>query len=123
MGRAELLAKDDRELIEAVFVRGQSSESVARMMGVRPREVRRRLYSLARRLASRRFLNAARALPYLRPADADLARLRFCQGVTQRQLCRQMGLSSYTLRRRLDKIGAEIETIRRVARSESLHRR
>jgi len=114
MGRASLLSPADRDLIEAVFVRYQGTRSVARLMGVTTRTVRRRAYRLARRLASRRFLAAARALPYLESDDAVLARMRFCAAVPCRVLCGRYDLSAHALRRRLDRVSAQIATISRL---------
>lgn len=115
MGRAELLAVEDRDLIEAILIRGQSTGSVARMIGLTPRIVRSRVYRLGRRLTSQQFLDTARALRYLSAPDALLARLRFCQGATQRQLSHRLGLSCHVLRRRLDHISAQVATIRRLS--------
>ena len=117
MGRAELCAKVDRDLIEAVLVMGQPTASVAGMMGTTPRVVRRRLHRLGRRLTSRKFLDAARTLPYLLPHDADLARMAVCEGMSQRQMCRKLGVPSYVLRRSLDMLDAQIKTIRRLDRA------
>lgn len=120
-GRIELLAPADRELLEAVLIRGQSATSLARIMGVRPRTLRDRVRRLSRRVASRRFLDAARAMSYLPDEDAELARLYYCQGLSQRALAERLGVTSHSLRRRLDRIAAEIATIRRMHRSRSLH--
>ncbi len=108
MGRAEFLRPEDRLLIEAVLVRGQPTKSVARMMGVTPRTVRLRVRRLGCRLASRRFLNAVRTLRYLESRDVELARLHFCGGMSHRELSSQLGLSVHKVRRRLDKISAQI---------------
>lgn len=115
MGRAELLAVEDRDLIEAVLIRGQTASSVARLMGWTPKRVRGRVKRLLRRMNSRAFLDAARALPYLAPADAALARLHFCQGLAHRKLCVRLGLTVHAMRRRLDRVSAQIETIARLA--------
>ena len=120
MGRAALLAREDRDLIEAIFVRRQTARSLGRLMGLSPKVIRQRTRRLSSRLASRRFVNAARTLPYLAPDDAKLARLHFCQGLNQRQLSLHLGLSTHVLRRRLDRISAQIDTIRRVRHPELL---
>lgn len=116
MARAELLAQEDRDLVEAIFVRGQSAKSVARMVDVDVRLLRQRVNRLARRMASRRFLNAARSLPYLARPDAMLARLRFCEGRTIRQLQARLEVSEHVLRRWLDHVTAQIATIRQFAK-------
>jgi len=111
MARAELLAQKDRELIRAVMVSGMTMAAVARLTGMNERTVRYRVRRLGRKLASRRFLNAARSLPYLSEADARIARFHYCEGLSGRRLARQEGMSFHLLRRRLDRIRAEIDTI------------
>jgi len=120
MGRAELLGEADKALLEAVIARGQSAASVARMMGVSPRVVRGRVRRLTGRVISRRFLDAARALPYLLPEDARLAQMRFCQGATHRQLCQRFNVTWHCLRRRLDRIAAQVETVRRLTQRHQM---
>jgi len=116
MGRAELLGTGDRDLVEAVALSGQSTQAIARMLGITARVARSRVRRVMRRLNSREFLDAARALAYLPAEDANLARLRFCEGATYRALCARLGLTYHELRRRLDRISAQIETIRRMSR-------
>jgi len=115
--RAELLSPEDRELIQAVFVRGQTARSLAVMAGLSSRAISNRVKRLADRMASREFINAARALPYLEPSDATLASLRFCAGLSERKLADKTGLSPYTIRRRLDRISAQIAMINRIRRT------
>lgn len=117
LGRAELLRDADRELLEAVLGRGQSAASVARMMGAPPRTVQSRVRRLTRRLTSRSFLKAARALPFLSVQDAALARMRYCQGATYDELCREFKLTLHRVRRNLDRIAAQVETIDRISRT------
>jgi len=111
MGRAELLQPEERELLEAVLVDGQRVRSVAGMMGVTPRSLRSRIHKIVCRLTSRSFLNAGRAMPYLSGRDREVARMRFCEGISQRRISRKLGMTEHALRRRLDRISAQIETI------------
>jgi len=115
MGRAQLLSDRDRDLVRAVMVHGQPAQSVARLTGRSARTVRSRVSRLARRMTSRAFLDAARALPYLEPGDALLARLAYCQQLSHRRLCLELMLTRHTLRRRLDRLAAQIQTIRRMS--------
>ena len=121
--RAELLPRADRDLIEAVLIHGHPTRSLARMMGTTPRAVRDRARRLARRLVSKRFLYVARALPYLSPQDSELAKRYFCQGATHRQLCGEVGMTLHALRRRLDRIAAQVETVRRLNASSRMMQR
>jgi len=117
--RAELLGREDRELLEAVFARGQTLVSIARMTGVSSRRVSNRLRRITRRLTSREFLDAARALGYLSREDAALASLRFCQGLSSRKMAAKLEMSAHVLRRRLDRISAQIEIIGRLQRGST----
>ncbi|MBI5722411.1 MAG: hypothetical protein HZA50_00490 [Planctomycetes bacterium] len=116
-GRMELLEPKDKELLEAVIINGQPTRLIASLMNKSPQHIRNRVYRLSRRLASRRFLDAARAMPYLSPADAQLAKLHFCQGVAQRQLARQTGMTIHAVRRSLDRLAAAIATIRSMSKT------
>ena len=116
-GRAELLAPEDRELVQAIVVNGQTATSVAAIAGLSARTVINRVKKLAARMASRTFLDAARAMPYLDQADAGLAALKFCSGLSDRKIAERTGLSAHAVRRRLDKIGAQIAMINRIRRA------
>jgi len=119
LSRAELLAPVDRDLIEAVFIRGQSTRSLARLMGLTPRGVRDRVNRLTRRMGSRKFIDAARSLPYLSAEDAEIAKLRFCQGVRLRGLREKFDVTEHAIRRRLDRVEAEIRAINRMTRKSA----
>ena len=72
------------------------------------------------RLNSSRFLDAARAMPYLSSEDAELAKLWFCQELTQRQLCAKLSATCHWVRKRLEQVGAQIAIIHRMSRSKAL---
>ncbi len=120
MGRAELCSPEDRDLIDAILIRGQSTQSAARMMKTTPRVVRRRVHRLSGHLTSRKFLNAARAIPYLPKEDAGLARMAFCECLSQRKLAKKLGISCHAVRRKLDMLSARIETIRYLSKARKL---
>ena len=111
--RIQLLAAGDQLMIEAVLLNCQSATTVARLMRLSDRSVRYRLQMLAKRMASRTFLIVARGLNYLPRRDAELARLRFCAGVSVQQLCARTGLSEFQLRQRLDVLLAQCEALGR----------
>jgi DNA-directed RNA polymerase specialized sigma24 family protein len=113
LGRSAFLGQEDRDLIEAVLVRGQPAALVARMTGTTAKAVRRRVHRISRRLSSRKFLDTVRALPYLPEEESLLARLFFCRGVPQRQIAQQMNITEHALRRRLDRLAAQITAITR----------
>ncbi len=116
-GRAEFLTQDERDLVEAVILKGQPVKTVARMVNQPARTVRRRLHKITRRLASTRFLGALRAMPYLEPEDAYLATRWYCQDASQARLAQESGLTIHVLRRRLDQIAAQIAILDRQRRA------
>jgi DNA-directed RNA polymerase specialized sigma24 family protein len=87
------------------------------MIGASPRTIQSRVRRLTRRLTSRSFLDAARAMSLLSPQDAALARMRYCQGATYDQLCQELCLTLHQVRRNLDRIAAQVETIGRMSRT------
>ncbi len=111
--RAQLLSPIDREIVIAVLVRGQSAAAVGRIVGTDRSTLRRRVLKISRRITSRKFITAARAMPYLEREDAKIARLRYCEGATVASIGRQIGQASYYIRRRLDKIAAQMEVVGR----------
>ena len=121
-GRAQLLEPADRDLVEVVLIRGEPAALMARIQGASPKRVRARVRQLGRRLASRRFVDAARALAYLDAPDAELARLRFCGGLGLKALSGRLGRPVHQLRRRLDRIAAQIAVIHRIGRPSGLDR-
>ncbi|HAU36374.1 MAG TPA: hypothetical protein DCX07_01485 [Phycisphaerales bacterium] len=121
LNRARMLPRDERELVVAFFVHGQSVKSLASLVGRPTGTVRSRLWRLARRLASQKFLDVMRALPYLSPEDAALARMRYGQNLPRRVLCSRLGIKRYALTRRLVNLNAQVQALRRV-RNPSLVR-
>ena len=117
--RAELLDRADKDLLEAVMIRGQSATAVARLMGADPRLVRKRVLRVVRRISERLFLRTARVLDFLPPQEARLARMRFCQGLTYREIYRKLGDKPSAVRKRLDRLDAQIDTIERVRQSSA----
>ncbi len=111
LGRAAFLIQEDRDLIEAVLVRNQPTALVARLLNLTPKVVRQRVHRISRRLSSRLFLDTIRALPYLPEEETQLARLYFCCGIPQRKLARELRITEYILRRRLDRLSAQITAI------------
>ena len=97
--RAALLGEDDRDLLLAVWSYQQPTRMVAHLCGASPRAVRHRIRVLLDRLHSQRFLAAARSLRFLNDAQAELARLHFCQGLSVRRSSEAMGISYHRARR------------------------
>lgn len=111
MGRAELLAREDRDILQAVIVDGQPASRLARLMDISASQLRKRVHRLCRRLASPEFLTVARSLRFLPHNERLLARQYFCEGLSQRDLAAATGESLHTIRRRLDRVRAKIAAL------------
>lgn len=98
-GRSELLGRRDRDLLRAVWLDGMPASRVAELVGVTPRQVCYRVGRLMEHIQSDRFLAAARVLPRLRGKHAMVARLAFCQGISERAVARMMATSYHRVRR------------------------
>ncbi len=70
--RAELLPPADRDLLLAVWIYQQPTGMVARMRGLSPAAVRRRIRILIHRLHSQEFIGAARAMRLLSDVSVSL---------------------------------------------------
>ena len=112
MGRIEMLPDQDRALMEAVLVRGASAEVAARMVGAKSCVIRARVRRLSRRISSYDFVEVVRSLPYLHADDALMARLFYCEGLSQRRIGWRLGLSPHLVRRRLDRVRGQVATMR-----------
>ena len=113
IARAELLAPRDRALVEAVMLNHQSAEEIGRIAGINPRTVRYRVHKLTRRLASQKFLDAARLLLYLNPREAEVVRRYYCQGQSLRMVASDMGMTLHQVRREIDRLHGEMAYHRR----------
>lgn len=120
-GRIALLLPAEQDLVRAILIHRQTYEAVGRLTGLGPNAVRGRYSRILRRMSSKGFLQAARALPYLAGDSADLAKAFFCQAQTYRQLCQRLNLSYHALRKRLERARVEIQVLDRIG-AEGLQR-
>lgn len=107
--RADLLSPEDRALIHAIYEDGRSGEEVARLIGVSPRALRRRLARLVERVRSARFLFVGSRLygwPMTRRRVAAAVVLR---GMSVRRAAAELGVSTYAVRVHLQAIDAMLE--------------
>lgn len=113
--RIQFLNQDDRDLMDAVMLRGVSITVISRMCGVDPQVLRRRVRRLLKRIRSREFVEVIRSLAYLEPADQRVGRMKYCWGYSYRKLCAELSITMHQLRRRLDKLDASIKVINRIS--------
>jgi hypothetical protein len=111
LSRSQLLEESDQALFKAIFIYKQNAEIVSKLTGLKGHWIRRRARHLAGVVTSKVFVDAMRAMPHMTPADAELARLHYCQGLTVAQIARRLDLTRYQIRRRLDRVRGLIATI------------
>jgi len=112
--RIRYLDRSDRDLLRAVIINNQSIKLVARLLHSNYHFTWRRVLTLIRRINSHAFTRTIRALPFLEPDDARLARLFYCHCLPMQELADAMSVSKYVLRRRLDNLEARIRVIDRI---------
>lgn len=111
LDRIHMLSQQDAEMMEAILVRGASAASVARLMQVDERSIRKRVAALARRLGSPPILEVARAMPHLGIRDQKLAVLNCCQRVSIAEIARRSGKSQWAVRKALSRVRAKIDAV------------
>ena len=121
--RAQLLPSTDRDLLLAVWMHHQPTRMIARMCRRSPRAVRRRVRTLIDRLHSERFVGAARAMRFLNPQQAELARLHLCHGLSVRSAGRAMGVGYHRARRLATEVEGVIRGLKAVANEQIAPRR
>lgn len=104
--RAHWLDPDDRELILAMFDRGQSAASIASIHQSNPRMVRRRLRQLITRLNDPRVAYVVAHQGHWGRTRQRVARDLFIRGFTMRQVSERLGVSLHCVRKHRDAIEA-----------------
>jgi len=99
--RARLLDDDDRQLLLASLDRGLTTRQLARLLGLHPSSVARRLQALRRRLCDRRVVALIDAAQALEPVDRQIGLGTFLRGQTIARLATETGLSEPRVRQRL----------------------
>ena len=103
--RAEFLDSTDRALLEAVFDKGITAAEIARTIGERPANMRRRVRKLVERLGSNPYQFVMRQLENWPPCQRRVGESVFLKGLSHREASQQLGMS-------LHKVRLEVERIR-----------
>ncbi|MFG0247108.1 MAG: hypothetical protein ACF8MF_13755 [Phycisphaerales bacterium JB052] len=104
--RAHWLEQEDRELILAVFDRGQSAVSIAKMKHLPVRHVRKQIRHLVDRLNDPRVAYVVAHHNSWNPTMQAIGHELFVQGRTMREVCKDLGLSLHCVRKNRDAIEA-----------------
>ena len=101
---AEHLDERDRLLVEQVYRHGLPAAEVARLLGVRPRTMQRRLARLVERMIDPMYRFVAAHLDLIPEAARAPAKRHFLQGQSQRDVARRLGITLHQVRQHIDAV-------------------
>ena len=102
LSRAEYLARPDRTLILAVYEDNRRISHLARMMGLHPRSLRRRIRRLIERMMSPKFAFVAARRDQWSATQRRVATACVLHGLSIKAASEQLKLSHYTVRKHCD---------------------
>jgi DNA-directed RNA polymerase specialized sigma24 family protein len=98
VARSEWLPQDEQALVRAVFRNGQSAAQVARLMGVEPRRVRRRVHRIVKRVMAPTFVLVVQQREQWSGTRRRVAEACFVRGLSIREASIELGVSLHTVR-------------------------
>lgn len=107
--RASHLDPLDHILLMAVLDRGMPTAELAKLLGVPPRRLRRRIAMLCKHLASPRFVAAMRVLPHLSERQGEAVRLHVLRNHSLREIARQWKTTVHFVRMKVVQAQAVIQ--------------
>jgi DNA-directed RNA polymerase specialized sigma24 family protein len=102
ISRAEYLTGPDRTLVLAVYEDNRRMSDLARMMGIHPRSLRRRVRRLIERMMSPKFAFVASRRDQWASTQRRVATACVLHGLSIRAAADQLKLSHYTVRKHCD---------------------
>ncbi len=120
--RAHWLKQEDRELILAMFDRGQSAVSIARMKHIPVRHVRKQIRHLVARLNDPRVAYVMAHNNSWNPTMQAIGQGLFIHGRTMRDLSKELGISLHCVRKNRDAIEAMTQARQRAHPSRAWQR-
>lgn len=99
VSRAGWLRTDERGMVNAIFERGQSTVELAGMIGVRPREVRRRMHRIVKRTQDPLFVFVALNRAAWPDGMRRVATACVLHGRPLREAAHELGMSYHEVRR------------------------
>ncbi len=105
-GRLELLSGEDRVLMEMYLKNGNSFRQLARLLGVNPATVGRRVHKLCRRLTEGGYVACLRNRSRFSAMELKIAKDYFLTGLSIRRIALRRRCSRHSIRRTLRKAEA-----------------
>jgi transposase-like protein len=96
--RADLLGNEDRTLLRLHLDHGSSYRQIARLMGVRPTTVARRIRRITKRLLDDTYPACRRHRTCFSPLQLAVIRDFFARGMTMRNISRKHHITYYRVR-------------------------
>ncbi|MBN2128356.1 MAG: hypothetical protein JW741_02630 [Sedimentisphaerales bacterium] len=128
LARAHLLTNRDRALLALHVDAGNSFHQIARLLGVRPTTVARRIRKITERLADPTYPLCARSPERFAKLELSIIRDFFVRGLSMAEISRGHGVSYYRARATVQKAEAFAGSMRSLARqrrksgSDTMHR-
>ncbi len=106
---AELLPEPERALVQALFEHGHSLSGLARITGLWPSTLHRRLERIVTRISSPKFAFVAARLGGLTPVRQRVGRACVLHGRSLRQAALELRLPGHVVRRHVEALHAMFE--------------
>ena len=110
---AQHLPEAEKNLIDAVFLRGDPIAKVAREVAADPRRLSRQVHRIAHRVLDPRFRYVAAHQSRWRPTRRKVASACVLEGLSIRDAAEKLRLSQYTVRKHKEAIDALCEELPR----------
>ncbi len=102
--RVELLGGKDRVLMKMYLENGSSFRQLARLSGVSPSTVGRRVRRIVRRLMRGRYIKCVRNRDRFSEEELDVARDLYMWGLSMKRIAAKRGLTYYAVRKTVKRI-------------------
>ena len=110
--RAEHLPAEERALVRSIYADGRTIDDVAALLQADPRQVRRRVRRLVRRVLSDRYIFVVRHRDSWPCMRRRLATACIIHGHSLKHAAVEVGTSFYNTRKHLDAVHALLDSIR-----------
>lgn len=108
--RVGLLKGEDRLLMEMYLKHGNSFRQMARLLGVNPATVSRRVRKLCERLIDGEYIECLKNRERFTAIEMQIAEDYFLSGLSMRKIAVKRGCSRHAVKRVLRKVGAIVGT-------------
>lgn len=110
--RADILNAKDRALMKMYLKNGLTFLQIAKIVGMNPTTIARRIRKLSTRLADNKYITCLRYREQFGRDEISIAKDYYMEGMSQRQIARKRGMSVYSTRKVLERIRSVVDSCR-----------